>query len=145
MANAFGVVNWKIAGDKKQAYDEWYNEPYIVNQFGTTIKTYGEALWAEIVERFIDNIIPLPEVPTKTKAQLAKEATFAKRAEKAAVNAVEEAAREAAKAKRQAKRNVFKAKRNVFKAKRNVFKPKLSSRQKMASQNAKDLLAKQGY
>jgi hypothetical protein len=28
---------------------------------------------------------------------------------------------------------------------RNVFKPKLSSRQEMASQKAKDLLAKQGY
>ena len=149
MANAFGVVNWKVAGDKKQAYDEWYNEPYIVNQFGTTIKTYGEALWAEIVERFIDHIIPLPEVATKTKAQLAKEEIASRKAAKAVEKAAQEAAREAAKAKRQAEmtaREVSTAKRlKSIQDARNVFKPKLSSRQEMASQKKKDFLAKQGY
>jgi hypothetical protein len=149
MAEAFGVVNWKLAGDKKEAYDEWYTAPYIVDQFGTTIKTYGEALWAEIVERFIDHIIPLPEVPTKTKADLKKDDASAKRAEKVAAKAVKEADARQAKVARQAEmtaREVAAAKRlKSIQDGRNVFKPKLSSRQEMASQKAKDLLAKQGY
>jgi hypothetical protein len=138
-----------VAGDKKEAYDEWYTAPYIVDQFGTTIKTYGEALWAEIVERFIDHIIPLPEVPTKTKADLKKDDASAKRAEKVAAKAVKEADARQAKVARQAEmtaREVAAAKRlKSIQDGRNVFKPKLSSRQEMASQKAKDLLAKQGY
>ena len=141
MADAFIEVNWRVAEDKKMVYDEWYNEPYIVDQFGTTIKTYGEALWSEIVKRFIDHIIPLPEVPTKTKADLKKDNAAAKKAEKVAAKAVEKAAKEAAKVARQAKmtaREVADAKRlKLIQDGRNVFKPKLSSRQEMAAEKIK--------
>jgi hypothetical protein len=141
MAEAFVDINWRVAADKKEAYDEWYNEPYIVNQFGTTIKTYGEALWAEIVERFIDDIIPLPKVATKTKADLKKDNAAAKKAEKVAAKAVEKAAKEAAKVARQAKmtaREVAAAKRlKSIQDGHNVFKPKLSSRQEMAAEKIK--------
>jgi hypothetical protein len=149
MADAFGVVNWRIAEDKKKAYDEWYNEPYIVDQFGTTVEVYGDALWAEIVKRFIDDIIPLPKVAAKTKTQLKKDEIASRKAAKAVEKAAEKAAKEAAKAARQAEmtaREVSTAKRlKSIQDGRNVFKPKLSSRQEMASQKAKDLLAKQGY
>ena len=131
------------------AYDEWYTAPYIVDQFGATVEVYGDALWAEIVKRFIDDIIPLPEVAVKTKTQLAKDAVATRKAERNAAKAVEKAAREEAKVARQAEmtaREVSTAKRlKSIQDGRNVFKPKLSSRQEMASQKAKDLLAKQGY
>jgi hypothetical protein len=42
------------------------------------VEVYGDALWAEIVKRFIDDIIPLPEIAAKTKTQLAKEEIAAK-------------------------------------------------------------------
>ena len=141
MTEAFGIVSWKVAGDKKEAYDEWYNEPYIVDQFGTTVEVYGEALWAEIVKRFIDDIIPLPKVAAKTKTQLKKDEAAARKAAKAVEKAVEKAAKEAAKAARQAgmtAREVSTAKRlKLIQDGRNVFKPKLSSRQEMAAEKIK--------
>ena len=150
MVEAFGVVNWHVAADKKLAYDVWYNAPYIVDQFGEMEVVYGEALWAEIVKRFIDEIIPPPPVPTKSKTQLAKEEIAARKAEKKAMKNATEAAREAAKEARQEQmdvREALTAKRlKAQEEARNMFAPMLNPRQAAAAAAANERRAQlNGY
>jgi hypothetical protein len=82
MAEAFGKVNWVVAEEHKEAYDEWYNRAYIVDDEGESIG-YGESIWAEIVKYHLDELIPPPpEMPTKTSKNIDAEAKKAIESEK---------------------------------------------------------------
>ncbi len=82
MSDAFDKVNWVVAEEHKEAYDEWYNRAYIVNDEGESIG-YGESIWAEIVKYHLDELIPPPpEMPTKTSKNIDAEAKKAIESEK---------------------------------------------------------------
>ena len=150
MAEAFGVVNWHVAADKKMAYDDWYNAPYIVDQFGEMEVVYGDALWAEIVKRFIDEIIPPPPVAMKSKKELAKEEIAARKAAKAVEKAAMKAEAQQAKAARQEQMDVREAatakRLKAQEEARNMFAPMLNPRQAAAAAAANERRAQlNGY